>query len=459
MAFLERERRSPRRGKSKRSSVARGLVALTCVSLGLAGCSSTAPTTSANANATGTLNVWVRGASASLTAYTKLFAAFTAQTGIKVQLFGTLTDFETKVTAAATSHTLPDIVVDNASQLGSFQSEGILQQVDPTQLTDDTQIQSTTWNMAKDNAGQTFAVPFSVQANLLFIRKDWLDKLHLAVPTTWAQVDQVAQAFTKDDPDGDGKADTYGLDIPGTTSSGYISWWWSSMLWQSGGDYVKNDGNDKYTATLDSSQAVSAASEFEQEVCTDKVAQPGMINDSTTDTNKAFETGVAGMYLTGPYAFATFDALPAIKGKYIVVAPPTDGSASPATLAEGTDAYLMQGAKTTEAYKLLSFMDSTQGQTLGMTAVPSATVVRLPVNTAVNAATVHANDPRWTLAEQVYTNDGHFEYDSLPNWTALRQLTSNDLNAMIANCSSPASAMSSLNTQFQAMLAQQGVAG
>lgn len=439
-----------------RGRIALGLAVLSCMALGLTGCASAAAAPAANA--TGPLNVWVRGATASLTAYTKLFAAFTAQTGIKVQLFGTLTDFETKVSAAASSHTLPDLVVDNASELGSFQSEGILQQVDPTQLSDESQIQSTTWTMAKDNAGQFYAVPFSVQANLLFIRKDWLDKLHLAVPTTWAQVDAVARAFTDDDPDGDGKADTYGIDVPGTTSSGYISWWWSSMLWQSGGDYVKSDGNDKYTATLDSPQAVAAATEFENEVCRQKVAQPGMINDSTTDTNKAFETGVTGMYLTGPYAFATFDAT-SLKGKYVVVAPPTDGTAAPATLAEGTNAYLMQGAKTDEAYKLLSFMDSAQGQKLGMTAVPTATVVRLPVNTTVDAATVHAGDARWTLAEQVYAKDGHFEYDSLPNWTALRQLTSNGLNAMIADCASPATAMASLNTQFQSTLAQQGVDG
>jgi hypothetical protein len=44
--------------------------------------------------------------------------------------------------------------------------------------------------------------------------------------------------------------------------------------------------------------AVSAATEFENEVCTDKAAEPGMIDDSTADTDKAFETGEAGMYLS-----------------------------------------------------------------------------------------------------------------------------------------------------------------
>ena len=438
-----------RRGRIRATALG-ALVLATTVT---AGCASSGGSA---ANATGPLDVWVRGSGDSMTAYQKIFATFTAQTGIKINVYSTLTDFETKLSASATAHKLPDVVIDNASELGDFQGQGILQQIDTSKIAGSDEIDSTAWNEAKDSAGATYAVPFSVQANLLFIRKDWLDKLHLPVPTTWAQVVQTAIAFTKDDPDGDGKNDTYGMDVPGSTASGYISWWWSTMLWQAGADYVKSDGNGKYTATLDSPAAVTAAQEFEQLACTDKVVQPGYLNDDTTASNKAFETGVTGMYLTGPYAFATFDAT-SLKGKYVVVAPPLGPTA--ATLAEGTDMYLMAGAKTDEAEKLLSFMISAKAQNLGMTAVPTATVVRLPVNKTVSAASAHENDPRWVLAQQVYDSEGHFEYDSMPNWTALRQLTSNDINTMMANCASPASAMNSLDTQFQSTLQQQGVAG
>jgi multiple sugar transport system substrate-binding protein len=459
-----RDRRSRRirpPGFSRGSRPANRLRALTgaCAALALAAGTLTACSSGggSSASTTGPLNVWVRGSTDSLKAYTDIFAAFTKKTGIKVNLFGTLTDFETKLSAAASAHKLPDVVIDNASELGDFETEGIIQPIDESSITGGGDLTALAWDSAKDVHGTTYAVPFSAQANLLFIRSDWLNALHLQPPTTWAQVEAVAKAFTQDDPDGDGKADTYGIDVPGTTASGYISWWWSSMLWQAGGDYVKSDGNGKYTATLDSPQAVQAAQEFENLACTDKVVQPGFLNDDTTDTNKAFETGVAGIYLTGPYAFATFDAT-SLKGKYIVIAPPK-GPGGGQTLAEGTSIYLMAGAKTDEAKQLAEFMITPQAQTLGMTAVPSATVVRLSVNKTVNTAAVHKNDPRWVLAEQVYQNDGHYEYDSMPNWTALRQLTSNDLNTMIADCSAPASAMGSLNSQFQSTLQSQGVAG
>jgi len=43
------------------------------------------------------------------------------------------------------------------------------------------------------------------------VRKDWLDKLGLPVPTTLDEYVDVLRAFTKEDPDGNGKNDTYGL--------------------------------------------------------------------------------------------------------------------------------------------------------------------------------------------------------------------------------------------------------
>jgi putative aldouronate transport system substrate-binding protein len=45
----------------------------------------------------------------------------------------------------------------------------------------------------------------------VFIRKDWLERLGLAVPGTIDELYRVMKAFTYDDPDGDGKQDTYGL--------------------------------------------------------------------------------------------------------------------------------------------------------------------------------------------------------------------------------------------------------
>ena len=50
-----------------------------------------------------------------------------------------------------------------------------------------------------------------VQTDAMVIRQDWLDKVGLEAPKTLDEFMTVAKAFTNDDPDGNGKKDTYGL--------------------------------------------------------------------------------------------------------------------------------------------------------------------------------------------------------------------------------------------------------
>jgi multiple sugar transport system substrate-binding protein len=418
--------------------------------------SSTGATTSKNAGAAGPLTVWIRGSGDSPKAYQKIFDAFTAQTGIKVTIGkATLTDFETALSAAASAHQLPDMVIDDAAQMGNFVSQGIVLPIAKNTFAGADQLTDQAWASATDLKGQVYAVPFSAQANVLLIRKDWLDKLGLQVPKTWDDLAKVAQAFTTRDPDGDGKNDTYGLAVPGSTARGYTSWFWSTFLYSAGGDYLKSTGGT-FTATLNSPQAVSSAQFLEDQVCKNKDVQPSALGDDTTATNKAFQTGVAGMYLTGPYAYATMDAT-AVKGKYIVVAPPAGPGGTAGTLAEGTDLFTMADSKQNEVTKLEQFMVTPDAQKLGMTAVPSATVVRLPVNKTVDASAVHGNDPRWQLAQQVYSTSGHYEYDNAPNWTQLRQKMSDDLNKLLSSCGDVHSAMNSMNSDVSSLLKQQGV--
>lgn len=57
--------------------------------------------------------------------------------------------------------------------------------------------------------------PLNGQSALMF-RQDWLDKLGLKAPTTMEELDKVLTAFTQNDPDGNGKKDTYGAVFMGS---------------------------------------------------------------------------------------------------------------------------------------------------------------------------------------------------------------------------------------------------
>lgn len=51
------------------------------------------------------------------------------------------------------------------------------------------------------------------ETNMLYIRKDWLDKLGLQPPKTMEELRKIAEAFVNNDPDGNGKKDTVGIPL------------------------------------------------------------------------------------------------------------------------------------------------------------------------------------------------------------------------------------------------------
>jgi ABC-type glycerol-3-phosphate transport system substrate-binding protein len=68
-------------------------------------------------------------------------------------------------------------------------------------------------------SGGTFRMPAPYSKELYrtwYIRKDWLDNLKLSIPKTYDEYLNVLRAFTNNDPDGNGKKDTFGF----TTASG-----------------------------------------------------------------------------------------------------------------------------------------------------------------------------------------------------------------------------------------------
>jgi putative aldouronate transport system substrate-binding protein len=69
------------------------------------------------------------------------------------------------------------------------------------------------WDLVRFN-GKIYAVPSlnSVRGNeIMYARKDWLDRLGMSPPATLDDYAEVMRRFAEDDPDGNGKNDTVGL--------------------------------------------------------------------------------------------------------------------------------------------------------------------------------------------------------------------------------------------------------
>lgn len=125
-------------------------------------------------------------------------------------------DQDVKINTAAAANALPDLFMVRREVWTNLIKQGLIAPVDdlyplmPERTKthyDSDSIAFTTVN------GKSYGLadPGSIAKNEgLLIRKDWLTKLGLKVPTTTDELFEVMKAFTYKDPDGNGKDDTYG---------------------------------------------------------------------------------------------------------------------------------------------------------------------------------------------------------------------------------------------------------
>lgn len=150
---------------------------------------------------------------------------------VKITLEADAAQFDEKVNVAITSGNIPDLMMVNTQQMDTLikadmvadLTEVLEQYLAPgpskylTEGTGAEALQSVTYD------GKVRFIPANVTSLInnafpLFIRKDWLDNLGLPVPKTIEDFKNVAIAFAKDDPDQNGKDDTYGLAISGQSN-------------------------------------------------------------------------------------------------------------------------------------------------------------------------------------------------------------------------------------------------
>ena len=156
-------------------------------------------------------NIWTRG--------------YEADLGIKVSYLWAVPQAEylTKLNVAISSDVLPDIIpVPNLRIFKQLVDTGVA--TDMTDILEQFGTPFTKQMIEDDNHvafdqvtvdGRLMALPYiggNVDGSaMLWIRKDWLDKLNLEPPATIDEMIAIAKAFKEQDPDGNGEADTFGL--------------------------------------------------------------------------------------------------------------------------------------------------------------------------------------------------------------------------------------------------------
>ncbi len=207
------------------------------------------------------------------------------------------TDYEQQLGVKIAGGTPPDLFIVNKETMEKYASQGVLLEIG--KYLDKMPNVKAKWSEEELNkgriGGKVFALPkrpLIPVNNTYFIRQDWLDTLGLSVPTTVDELFEAANAFTYDDPDGNGKQDTFGLTGIGLEGTSPFLPIFSAYNTPGRGHIVLKDGKPVYSSVQpEFKEALAAIKTFVEA----KVVDPEfMANQGTKADEKAYK-GLAGI--------------------------------------------------------------------------------------------------------------------------------------------------------------------
>ena len=244
-------------------------------------------------------------------------------------------DQDVRIQASGAGNALPDVFMVSRPVLKNLINQGLVASIDeiydmmPTRTAiyhDEASRNYSTFN--GKNYGMS--IPLSVTPiESLVIRKDWLDNLGLEIPTTLDELFDVMYAFTYNDPDGNGRNDTWGFGAfveSDITLKGYPgSRFWPIMgAFDVAGLWTFNESDLGLTVYKDSFYDFM---EFVKKMNDAGVIDPNWLSYKKDDFRAAWKQGKFGiMYeqwaaLGAESNYAPFDAnFP--DGEWIVIDPP-----------------------------------------------------------------------------------------------------------------------------------------
>ncbi|MEK3912313.1 extracellular solute-binding protein [Paenibacillus sp. FSL H7-0331] len=219
-------------------------------------------------------------------------------TDISVTTIQGMNDYMNQMKIRSAAGNMPDLMMVDLATLNDFAQKGLLLDLTPHMDTDLKQAKDFMGvNLLKKGMvnGKNYAitriadVPFSSY----WIRQDWLTALNLKKPTTLEELYAVGKAFTEQDPDGNGKKDTYGF--TGVEFNTFAPILGSYGLGLPGSSYVKD--NKLFNAYYDPN--MPAALEYLKKLVTENLVEPQfMTNKGTMARDQAIQ-GKAGIVFAG----------------------------------------------------------------------------------------------------------------------------------------------------------------
>jgi multiple sugar transport system substrate-binding protein len=275
----------------------------------------------------------------------------------KITVKVTVSDWDTywdKLQTGIAGGDAPDVFAMDGPLFPDYQSRDVLLDMKPFidrdgydlgQLADQAVADFTTTD------GQ-FGLPRDLNVIALYYNKAMFDAAGVAYPDEtwdWAKLIEVAHKLTADT-NGDGKPDQWGF----YTETSDMENYWSSLVWQNGGDILASDGK---STLLGSDEAVAGIQFLQDLIWKEKVMpDPALF----AEIGDAFEQGKAAMEANGSWLVPTHEAA----GITLGIAPLPKGPAGQATSINPTGAVIYANTKSPDAaWEFVKYLSSPPAQT------------------------------------------------------------------------------------------------
>lgn len=127
----------------------------------------------------------------------------------------------------------------------------------------------------------------------IVIRRDWLDNLGLSMPETPEELLEICRAFTEDDPDGNGKDDTWGISMT-TDTQRILAHMWG---FPSPEKYTMNNGELTYAW-----DRMESWLEYTKKIIDNGYVNPDFLTMKGDDDRADFLNGKIGIYGSGRFS-------------------------------------------------------------------------------------------------------------------------------------------------------------
>lgn len=222
-----------------------------------------------------------------------------------------------RVIGAINTNSAPDLIFNNYERVIRIQSQtGRVMDMRPVLEG----VQDRDFLSAEDLRVGTFRdrmviIPMQRVQMALGTRRSWLQKLGEQVPVTWEDAKRVAQKFRDDDPDGNGRADTFGFALQAARPRDLIH---MLDLFTFGAGLSHTLLDPQGHVTIDQPEHALVLGEFLRTYSTYRFVPPDTINHSFTEMYQVIEGGRAGMFRVGDWNVRRWDQANTLNGDFVV---------------------------------------------------------------------------------------------------------------------------------------------